>query len=60
MPKFNGMGPEGKGLQTGRGLGKCNAGNRNVAEHIEDQSQNESKRSGNGRGRRNRKRGKIN
>ena len=24
MPRFNGTGPEGKGSQTGRGLGKCN------------------------------------
>ncbi|MDD4226349.1 MAG: DUF5320 domain-containing protein [Mariniphaga sp.] len=23
MPKLNGTGPEGKGPQTGRGLGKC-------------------------------------
>ena len=58
MPRFNGMGPEGKGSQTGRGLGKCKAGNRNVGEHTEDQSKNESKNSGNGRGRQNRRRGK--
>jgi hypothetical protein len=25
MPKMNGTGPEGKGSETGRGLGKCKA-----------------------------------
>ena len=58
MPRFNGIGPEGKGSQTGRGLGKCKADDRNVAEHTEDQNKNESKNSGNGRGRQNRRRGK--
>lgn len=24
MPKIDGTGPEGKGVKTGRGLGKCN------------------------------------
>ena len=60
MPRFNGMGPEGKGSQTGKGLGKCNAGNRNIAEQTEDQNRNESRSSGNGRGRKNRRRGKAN
>lgn len=58
MPSCNGMGPEGKGSRTGKGLGKCNAGNRNMTEHTEDQNKNESKNSGNGRGRQNRRRGK--
>jgi len=52
------MGPEGKGSQTGRGLGKCKAGNRNIAERTEDQNKIESKNSGNDRGRQNRRRGK--
>lgn len=58
MPRCNGLGPEGKGSQTGRGLGKCNAGNRNLAEHSGNQNRNESNNSGNGRGRQNRRRGK--
>ncbi len=59
MPRCNGMGPEGKGSQTGRGLGKCNAGNRNVAEHTKDQNKTESKNSENGRDRQKRRRGKY-
>lgn len=27
MPRFNGLGPEGKGSMTGRGLGRCNKDN---------------------------------
>ncbi len=27
MPRFDRTGPEGKGAQTGRGMGKCNSGN---------------------------------
>ncbi|QZE15911.1 DUF5320 domain-containing protein [Halosquirtibacter laminarini] len=29
MPGLNGKGPKGQGLQTGRGLGRCNANNLN-------------------------------
>ncbi|MDE5423523.1 DUF5320 domain-containing protein [Ancylomarina sp. DW003] len=59
MPRFNGMGPEGKGSQTGRGLGKCNAANKNVVKRTEDQNKDEFKNSGNGKGRQNRRRGKC-
>ncbi len=30
MPRLNGTGPEGKGSQTGRGLGKCNPKNKDL------------------------------
>jgi len=59
MPRFNGMGPEGKGSQTGRGLGKCNAEKKHMPEHIEDQAREESKGLGSGRGRKNRRRGRA-
>ncbi len=60
MPRFDGMGPEGKGPQSGRGLGKCNADKKRMAEHTDDENPKETNNLGLGRRRRNQRRGKAN
>lgn len=36
MPGFDRTGPEGRGPQTGRAMGKCNPGNQNAANSDEE------------------------
>jgi hypothetical protein len=54
MPRFDRSGPEGKGSQTGRGLGKCNPKSQETDQQVpsEDQQRPASQNRGCGRGQR--------
>ena len=57
MPGFDGTGPEGKGPQTGRGLGKCNPKSKEKDQQVQDENQNRQvpNQTAGGRGQRRRK-----
>ena len=59
MPRFDGTGPEAKGSQTGRGLGKCNPKNREQQSENEDQTRQGGRGTGRGKGLGNRRRGRF-
>lgn len=59
MPGLDRTGPEGKGSQTGRGLGKCNPNNQKTDEQLDEKEfpAGRGRGAGNGLGRRSRFRG---
>ncbi|MFO7868513.1 MAG: DUF5320 domain-containing protein [Bacteroidales bacterium] len=52
MPNLDGLGPEKKGSQTGRGLGRCNDASKNKSELGKGQGKRRKSGGGEGEGRR--------
>jgi hypothetical protein len=51
MPKMNGTGPEGKGPETGRGLGRCKKKSLEKSGHQLGKGMGKRRKSGGGEGR---------